>query len=81
MALLHIVRAGFLSPGRAGDKAKSDERSRRNSNYHGKHPLVITLFVLIAEVLEDMTVSRGRRAISDLLELCRNWSLSVRMAT
>ena len=51
MALLHIVRAGFLSPGRAGDKAKSDERSRRNSNYHGKHPLVITLFVLIAEVL------------------------------
>ena len=31
--------------------------------------LVITLFVLIAEVLEDMTVSRGRRAISDLLEL------------
>jgi P-type Cu+ transporter len=30
--------------------------------------LVITLFVLIAEVLEDMTVSRGRRAISDLLE-------------
>jgi P-type Cu+ transporter len=31
--------------------------------------LVITLFVLVAEVLEDMTVSRGRRAISDLLEL------------
>lgn len=31
--------------------------------------LVITLFVLIAEVLEDMTVSRGRRAIADLLEL------------
>ena len=26
--------------------------------------LVITLFVLVAEVLEDMTVSRGRRAIS-----------------
>jgi Cd2+/Zn2+-exporting ATPase/Cu+-exporting ATPase len=30
--------------------------------------LVITLFVLIAEVLEGMTVSRGRRAIRDLLE-------------
>ena len=34
--------------------------------------LVITLFVLIAEVLEDMTVSRGRRAISDLLEFLPN---------
>ena len=31
--------------------------------------LVITLFVLIAEVLEGMTVGRGRRAIRDLLEL------------
>lgn len=30
--------------------------------------LVITLFVLAAEVLEQMTVSRGRRAIRDLLE-------------
>lgn len=30
--------------------------------------LIITLFVLIAEVLEEMTVSRGRRAIRDLLE-------------
>jgi heavy metal translocating P-type ATPase len=30
--------------------------------------LVITLFVLIAEVLEGLTVSRGRRAIRDLLE-------------
>ena len=30
--------------------------------------LVITLFVLVAEVLEDMTVGRGRKAISDLLE-------------
>jgi heavy metal translocating P-type ATPase len=30
--------------------------------------LVITLFVLIAEVLEGMTVSRGRRAIRDLLD-------------
>ena len=30
--------------------------------------LVITLFVLVAEVLERMTVSRGRRAIRDLLD-------------
>jgi heavy metal translocating P-type ATPase len=30
--------------------------------------LVITLFVLLAEVLEGMTVSRGRRAIRDLLD-------------
>jgi heavy metal translocating P-type ATPase len=30
--------------------------------------LVIILFVLIAEVLEGMTVSRGRRAIKDLLD-------------
>jgi heavy metal translocating P-type ATPase len=30
--------------------------------------LIITLFVLIAEVLEGMTVGRGRRAIRDLLE-------------
>ena len=30
--------------------------------------LLITLFVLAAEVLEGMTVSRGRRAIGDLLE-------------
>jgi len=30
--------------------------------------LVITLFVLVAEVLEGMTVSRGRRAIWDLLD-------------
>src|SRR5579875_1948734 len=30
--------------------------------------LVITLFVLIAEVLEHMTVARGRRAIKDLME-------------
>jgi hypothetical protein len=34
MALLHIVRAGFLSPGRAGDNANSDEPNRRNSNCH-----------------------------------------------
>jgi len=31
--------------------------------------LVITLFVLVAEVLEGMTVARGRRAISNLLDL------------
>lgn len=30
--------------------------------------LVITLFVLAAEVLENMTVSRGRRAIGELLD-------------
>jgi heavy metal translocating P-type ATPase len=30
--------------------------------------LVITLFVLLAEVLERLTVSRGRRAIKDLLD-------------
>jgi heavy metal translocating P-type ATPase len=30
--------------------------------------LVISLFVLVAEVLEGMTVSRGRRAIQDLLD-------------
>ncbi len=29
--------------------------------------LVITLFVLVAGVIEDLTVSRGRRAIRDLL--------------
>lgn len=31
--------------------------------------LIITLFVLIAEVLEGLTVQRGRRAIRDLLDL------------
>src|SRR6266852_9667683 len=30
--------------------------------------LIITLFVLAAEVLEGMTVSRGRRAIRDLMD-------------
>jgi Cu+-exporting ATPase len=30
--------------------------------------LIITLFVLVAEVLEGMTVSRGRRAIHDLMD-------------
>jgi heavy metal translocating P-type ATPase len=29
--------------------------------------LIITLFVLVAEMLEDLTVARGRRAIEDLL--------------
>ncbi len=41
--------------------------------------LVITLFVLVAEVLEGMTVSRGRRAIRDLLEGLPR-SVSVRRA-
>ena len=31
--------------------------------------LIITLFVLIAEVLENLTVARGRHAIGDLLKL------------
>lgn len=31
--------------------------------------LVITLFVLIAEILEDLTLDRGRGAIRDLMEL------------
>jgi len=31
--------------------------------------LIITLFVLVAEVLEGMTVGRGRKAIKDLLDL------------
>ena len=31
--------------------------------------LIITLFVLVAELLEGMTVNRGRRAIGDLLNL------------
>src|SRR2546426_919780 len=41
--------------------------------------LVITLFVLVAEVLEDMTMSRGRRAIRDLLDALPR-SVSVRRA-
>ncbi len=41
--------------------------------------LVITLFVLVAEVLEGMTVSRGRRAIHDLLDFLPR-SVSVRRA-
>ena len=31
--------------------------------------LLITLFVLVAEILEGMTIGRGRRAIQDLLDL------------
>ena len=41
--------------------------------------LIITLFVLVAEVLEDLTVSRGRRAIRDLLEFLPR-TVSVRRA-
>ncbi len=41
--------------------------------------LVITLFVLIAEVLEGMTVGRGRKAIRDLLEFLPR-EVSVRRA-
>lgn len=41
--------------------------------------LVITLFVLVAEVLEGMTVSRGRRAIHDLLDFLPR-AVSVRRA-
>jgi len=41
--------------------------------------LVITLFVLVAEVLEGLTVQRGRRAIGDLLELLPR-DVSVRRA-
>ena len=41
--------------------------------------LVITLFVLVAEVLENMTVSRGRRAIRDLLDFLPR-SVTVRRA-
>jgi Cd2+/Zn2+-exporting ATPase/Cu+-exporting ATPase len=41
--------------------------------------LVITLFVLVAEALEHLTVSRGRRAVRDLLEVLPR-SVSVRRA-
>jgi P-type Cu+ transporter len=41
--------------------------------------LVIALFVLVAEVLEGMTMSRGRRAIRDLLEFLPS-AVSVRRA-
>ena len=42
--------------------------------------LVITLFVLVAEVLEGMTVARGRHAIRDLLDFLPR-SVSVRRAS
>jgi heavy metal translocating P-type ATPase len=41
--------------------------------------LIITVFVLLAEVLEGMTVSRGRRAIRDLLD-CLPRTVTVRRA-
>lgn len=41
--------------------------------------LIITLFVLVAEVLEGMTVGRGRKAIRDLLEFLPR-EVSVRRA-
>lgn len=41
--------------------------------------LIITLFVLIAEVLENMTVGRGRRAIRDLMDFLPR-AVSVRRA-
>ena len=41
--------------------------------------LVITLFVLVAEVLEGMTVGRGRKAIRDLLDFLPR-EVSVRLA-
>ena len=34
--------------------------------------LVITLFVLVAEILEDLTIGRGRRAIQRLVDLLPN---------
>src|SRR5713101_2816208 len=42
--------------------------------------LIITLFVLVAEVLEGMTVSRGRRAIRDLMDFVPR-SVTVRSAS
>ncbi len=42
--------------------------------------LVITLFVLVAEVLERMTVSRGRRAIRDLMDFLPH-SVTIRGAS
>ncbi len=43
--------------------------------------LIITLFVLIAEVLEGLTVRRGRRAIRDLLDLLPRTALVKRNGT
>jgi cation transport ATPase len=37
--------------------------------------LVITLFVLVAEVLEGLTVSRGRRAIRDPRITSKKWPI------
>src|SRR6202166_2772717 len=42
--------------------------------------LIITLFVLVAEILEKMTVSRGRRAIRDLMDFLPR-SVTIRGAT
>jgi len=41
--------------------------------------LIITLFVLVAEVLENLTVSRGRHAIRDLIDFLPR-SVTVRRA-
>ena len=41
--------------------------------------LIITLFVLVAEILEHMTISRGRRAIRDLMDFIPR-SVTVRRA-
>jgi heavy metal translocating P-type ATPase len=43
--------------------------------------LVITLFVLAAEVLEGLTVSRGRRAIAKLLDLLPDTAIVQRSGT
>jgi len=43
--------------------------------------LIITVFVLGAEVLEGLTVSRGRRAIGDLLDLLPRSALIVKDGT
>jgi heavy metal translocating P-type ATPase len=43
--------------------------------------LVITLFVLAAEVLEGLTVDRGRRAIEKLLDLLPNTAILQRSGT
>src|SRR3981081_1487241 len=43
--------------------------------------LIITVFVLIAEVLEGLTVGRGRHAIGDLLDLLPHSATIVRDGT
>ncbi len=43
--------------------------------------LIIAVFVLVAEVLEGLTVSRGRRAIGDLLDLLPRSALVVKDGT